>query len=498
MFAKLVIFLSSITVHVIYAMKKHILSFILISSSIFLFRPAVAQDYLVDYTYLGSRTKIRLVPILFIVVDYDIDLYKIRYKTLDVNMQPDTASGLLVLPQVPASTRLPMVLYAHGTTSGPEDVPSNLQGGYEIAMGYAGFGFATVAPDYLGLGDARGFHPYLHAETESSASRDMIFAGREFLEMNDPDLNPELLFLSGYSQGGHTSMALHRELEQSWSSSLPVTAATHMSGPYSMSGAMRDRVLSDQPYNFPSYIAYIFLGYNEAYDLYSDIHEVFKEPYATSIISFYNEMINLSELNGQLLNQLAQTGGPVVKRMLQDSILSAIENDLSHQLNIALMDNDTYEWAPEAPTRLLYCGMDSQVPPINSLVADSVMNVLGADDVEAVNINASFDHGACVFPAVLNSKNFFQTFVDELAVDQFQPGVNDFAIHPNPAKEEIIISWESAADGVEYKIVNTNGDIIRSGISLTKKVALTDIPAGIYMIICSSGSESRTARIFHP
>lgn len=479
-------------------MKKHILLIILIASSFLFYRTAVAQDYLVDYTYLGSRTKIQLVPILFIVVDYDIDLYKIRYKTTDLNMQPDTASGLLVVPQVPASTRLPMVMYAHGTTSGPEDVPSNLKGGYEIAMGYAGFGFATVAPDYLGLGDARGFHPYLHAETESSASRDMIFAGREFLEMNDPDLNPELLFLSGYSQGGHTSMALHRELEQSWSSTLPVTAATHMSGPYSMSGSMRDRVLDDEPYNFPSYIAYIFLGYNEAYDLYANINEVFKEPYATSIISFYNGMINLSELNGLLLNQLALTGGAVVKRMYQDSILSAIENDLNHPLNLALKDNDTYEWAPEAPTRLLYCGMDSQVPPINSLVADSVMNALGADDVEAVNINASFDHGACVFPAVLHSKNFFQSFVDLLAVEDTQTGVHDFVINPNPAKEEIIVSWESATDGVEYKIVNTNGIIIRSGFSSSKKIALADIPSGIYMIICSSGSESRTARIFHP
>src|SRR5688500_11458839 len=184
-------------------MKKHIrilfFSITLLSFTI----PVSSQEFLVDFTFLGSRTKLEMFPSLLVFVDYDIHLYKIRYKTLDVNMQPDTASGLLVVPQVPADTKLPLVLYAHGTTSGPDDVPSNLRGGYEVAMGYAGFGFATIAPDYLGLGDSRGFHPYLHAETEASASLDMIFAAHEFLENNDPDLDPEFLFLAGYSQGGH-------------------------------------------------------------------------------------------------------------------------------------------------------------------------------------------------------------------------------------------------------------------------------------------------------
>src|SRR5687767_15342885 len=114
-----------------------------------------AQDYLVDFTFLGSRTKWELLPVFGLLVENDIDLYKIRYKTLDVNMNLDTASGLLVLPKVADSTQLPIVVYDHGTTSGPNDVPSLLKGGYEIAMAYAGFGFATIAPDYLGLGEAR-------------------------------------------------------------------------------------------------------------------------------------------------------------------------------------------------------------------------------------------------------------------------------------------------------------------------------------------------------
>ncbi|HUR29850.1 MAG TPA: hypothetical protein VMZ69_00390, partial [Saprospiraceae bacterium] len=169
-------------------MKKHLFTFIFTFILCISSKPAFTQDVLIDYTYLGSRTRIELVSVLFIYVDYDIDLYKIRYQTLDVHMQPDTASGLLVVPKVPADTKLPLVLYAHGTTTGPDDVPSNLKGGYEVAMGYAGFGFATLAPDYLGLGESDGFHPYLHAASEASASLDMVIAGFEFLEFNDPDV----------------------------------------------------------------------------------------------------------------------------------------------------------------------------------------------------------------------------------------------------------------------------------------------------------------------
>src|SRR6186713_2120444 len=107
-------------------------------------RPVLSQDYIVDFTYLGSRSKFELLVLFGQPVDYDIDLYKIRYKTPGSDLLPDTASGLMVVPQVPAGTQLPMVMYEHGTTNGPNDVPSQLRGGFEVAMAYGAFGFITV------------------------------------------------------------------------------------------------------------------------------------------------------------------------------------------------------------------------------------------------------------------------------------------------------------------------------------------------------------------
>ena len=47
----------------------------------------------------------------------------------------------------------------------------------------------------------------------------------------------EQLFITGYSQGGYASMAVHKYLENP--SIHEVTAASHMSGPYNLSHVMK-------------------------------------------------------------------------------------------------------------------------------------------------------------------------------------------------------------------------------------------------------------------
>jgi acetyl esterase/lipase len=458
-----------------------------------------AQDYLVDFVFLGSRSKFELQILFGAAVDYDINLYRIRYETPGSDNLPDTASGLMVLPIVPSGTELPMVVYEHGTTSGPSDVPSQLRGGFEVAMGYAAFGFITLAPDYLGLGDSRGFHPYVHAATEASASLDMLNGGLEYLDTHEPDWNPNFLFLAGYSQGGHASMALHKMIEDFWSFVYPVTAATHMSGPYSISGVMRDLILSDQSYGTPAYIAYIMLGYNEVYgNLYNDIHEIFVEPYVTSIENFKNGTINLTVLNSQLIAALAASGDTINKRMFQDSIIDAITSQPKHPINVALNDNDVYNWAPSAPTRLYYCGSDEQVPNENSIVAEATMQGLGALDVQAINLNPALSHGGCVFPAITASIAFFKSFVFPSAVEDLDTKAAELEVYPNPVLDEVVIDWEKAHSGMNYEIIDSEGQTVDKGHSYFNRIKIGNLQGGIYVIICTAGGETRMTRFVHP
>jgi len=468
--------------HKLNRMKK-ILSF----CSTLLLMASLAQtlsaQQLISSGLVGTRSKAQLQALFGFFIQNGIKMYKITYVTPDIFGQPDTASGLLVVPVRSLPSSYPLLCYQHGTVGSKTDVPSNLQGGWELAAVFGGMGYVTAAPDFLGLGEARGFHPYVHAETEASAAVDMLFAVRQFAEENDVAIN-EQLFISGYSQGGHAGMALHRSIEQDHSDEFTVTAAAHMSGPYSISGAMRDKILSDDPYYFAAYLPYTVLSYNLAYGLFDDIEEYFKQPYADMIEQFYNEEIDLGDLNDMLIDQLElEFGASVTKNMFQDSVLQGVINNPNHPANVALRANDVYEWVPVSPTRLYYCLADDQVTYRNSIIADSVMTtVLGATTVDAINVNPNADHGGCVQPAV-TAAIFFFAELQEITV-----GNNEVIaaprpeLYPNPAS--INFQVKNAPAGALVQLLTLDGrPVFEASVSGThQSVALpANIQPGVYL-----------------
>ena len=359
-------------------------------------------------------------------VPYGVDLYKVRYMTPDTEGNDHIASGLLCIPNDPTFT-YPMAIYQHGTVADRDDVPSNLMGGFQLAMVFSAFGYVVCAPDYIGLGDSPGVHPYVHAQTEASAAIDMLRVARE---LDDDDsfaglaLNDQL-FISGYSQGGHAAMAAHRELETNLSNEFTVTAAAPMSGPYSISEKMIDFTLGEEEYGTVAYLAWSNIGFKRAYpELLKDfeLEDVFKAEYLGDILEFESEAIDLWELNDRLIATLVATvGSSVPKNMLKDEVLNSILTDPDYPLSVALADNDTYDWAPQAPTNLYYCEGDDQVTFENAILASQVMNDNGAAEVNAVRLDKDAspeDHGGCVFPAALSAVSFFGTFQELLSSNE--------------------------------------------------------------------------------
>jgi len=88
-----------------------------------------------------------------------IAAYRLRYATVGVDGEPRTASALLVLPR--GARRSSTVIYEHGTLVRRADAPSaGLDSlASRAAVFYAAAGFATIAPDYLGLGMGRARRP---------------------------------------------------------------------------------------------------------------------------------------------------------------------------------------------------------------------------------------------------------------------------------------------------------------------------------------------------
>ena len=332
-----------------------------------------------------------------------VDLFRMTYTTTGSDNAEDIASGLLILPDN-ITGPLPIINYQHGTTDGRDDVPSN-QSGQEflLAAAFSTMGFVAYAPDYIGMGTSRGFHPYVNAETEARASIDMLSAVKSYLTSEEIAFTDQL-FITGYSQGGHAAMSAHRMIEQELSDELTVTAALPMSGPYDISGIMTDILFTDQEFFFPSYIVYSTLGLQAVNpDLFDDISEVFRPEFVDIIRPFAETGNGLGAMNRQLIDLLQQNFGSSLPRfLLRDELLDILQNDDNDPLTIALQENDVFDWSPQAPLLMLYCEGDDQVPFENSLKADSILNLRGALDTRSMSAESgvALDHNECIAPAL--------------------------------------------------------------------------------------------------
>jgi len=333
---------------------------------------------------------------------HPVHAFKVLYRTLDPQGEIILASGALMLPQ-DLGDPLPWMSYQHGTIVLKDDVPSrgeNLE--YLIGLVYASHGYIATEPDYIGLGDSPGLHPYMHAETEAMSGIDLLRAVQGTLPDWGIDWDGRL-FLSGYSQGGHSTMAMHRMIQDELAGEFTVTASCPMAGPHDVSGTMSDLMLADAPANSPYYLPYVIFSYQSAYGLYDDVHSVFKEPYATTLPPLFDGMHSGGQIDAAM---------PAIPReILQDDLLAELLTDPEHPFRLALEANDTYLWTPQSRLRMYHCGMDSTVPYANSQIAYQwFMNAgVSTELVQLVDPFSLGSHGSCIPFAFLSAKSWFDT-----------------------------------------------------------------------------------------
>ena len=426
-----------------------------------------------------------------------VDLYRILYTTKSISGAQDTASGLLVIPQQEDDVSFPLVSYSHGTSSGRYDVPSYLSFEHNLPAIYASMGVVCIAADYIGLGNSPGIHPYVHADSEAWASHDMMLAIKDFLPTElDVKLNDQL-YLTGYSQGGHAAMAFHRMLETE--TETEVNAAFPMSGPYSISTGMRDLLLSDQEYGLPTYLAATAISYQEVYgNIYpnNDIHQLFKAPYANIILKMISEEPDLISINQEIINNLViNEGGVFPKKMIFDNIVSEILADENHPVNVALRDNDVYDWTPKADTKLLYCSGDEQVNFQNSLIAEEKMLDNGATMVTAIELDPNFNHTECVTPAATTFVLYL--LLNAMTTSQSEVNISKTTIYPNPTSSILNIKLNGSTNGTA-NVFSMQGQLVASyNLENQTNEILLNIDRGMYIvnIIDHQGKSTRNERL---
>lgn len=329
---------------------------------------------------------------------YGLDLYKVQYNTPDARGNKMTiASGLVVIP---TGTTEPMAIasYQHGTIIKKDRVPSSLGGEYVINIIFSGlFGIVTVAPDYLGLGDSPGLHPYVHADSEASAGIDMLRATTNFSKELQIDVTDEVL-LFGYSQGGHATTAIHRELEANHKDEFTVLGAAPMAGPYDMSGYQSEIFTSGEPYTEPFYLPYVLLSYNMVYQIYDDPSDFLAAPYDELLPPMFD-----GTNSGNVINDVMPT---LAKSIIKPEVLTAFQSNYDHPFKIALKKNNMYFWTPEAPVFLCHCEGDEQVKFENSLIAYNAFRSRQSPDIRLKN-NGNSLHQDCAPSCISDVVSFF-------------------------------------------------------------------------------------------
>ena len=379
-----------------------------------------------------------------------IQYYRVLYTMPNLAGEPDTVSGLFVRPStVLAGQSFPRLVWQHGTTQTKNDVPSNtvidqqaVQNGAlpDASLLFGAVGYAAVAPDFLNMGqDQEGFHPYVHAETEALAAIYMLQALESAPEYTD--VVGDELYITGYSQGGHASMALHEVIVEDFDDEFDVTAGAHLSGPYSISDVMtNDVILKDSTFVYFGFLPYTVLSYQAVYpEIEQDLSRIFRAPYVDTIRAFRDGYadaeVSLGDLTFGLLGIYQAVEGDQTffpRRMLTPEFEAELR-DPNSTISRVLRDNDTYDFVNPDPTRLFYCMADDQVSFRNSIVAEDTLQQLGATDTEAINLVDTANHTECIIPALLATLDFFEAVQQTLGTQGTIPGASgwQWAIREN-------------------------------------------------------------------
>jgi hypothetical protein len=334
---------------------------------------------------------------------YDVDVIKVVYNTVDPKDSPAIASGALIIPKNTANP-LPLLSYQHGTILKKSAVPSRLKGSYEVGLVFGTEGYVVACPDYLGMGDGEKMHPYLHAKSEATAIIDMLRASRTVCKKRGIALNNQL-FLAGYSQGGHATMAALKMIEENYSTEFNVTACASMAGPYDMSGAQYHFMLRDTFYPTPGYLPYVLYAYNKIYNMFPIIDSIFISPFNNEFKLYFND--NPSQELGAV--DMLWPASRIPTSILKPEILNEFKNNPESPIRLALKDNDLYDWAPVSPIHMCHCNGDNDVSYQNSVVAYNSFINHGSTNVQLIMPLEGGDHESCAIPSFVLTIKWFDS-----------------------------------------------------------------------------------------
>jgi len=329
----------------------------------------VAVDRIGDYPAFVTQYLLNSVQLPDpITVTDGITLYRVQYRTTNYDRSVVVASGLVALPS--RRTLNSVVVYHHGTNVERRTAPSQsgLGEGLLVAAATAGTGHILVAPDYIGLGESRAVHPYMHAKTTVATSMEFLQAARTLVE-HLRNQWPTTLFLLGFSQGGHATFGVQRELEQRHDPQFQVKASAPIAGPFHLREVSFPQAIRGKTKSHALYLAYLANSYCRIYG----------HPLQSILATEYLEMVPVL-FDGDHTSQDVLAALPDdPRRLFNAEFLAAYDQGKPHWFLDAIKLNDVDGWVPRAPVRVYYGDDDVDVLPEEARRAATEMKRHGAD-----------------------------------------------------------------------------------------------------------------------
>jgi len=323
-----------------------------------------------------------------------MDLYRVEYWTTKPDGARALASGLVAAPRTKSWRGV--VSYQHGTNVNRHETPSRPTLGEGVLGGglFAGNGYLFVAPDYLGLGTSHEVHPYLLADTAANTTVDLLKAAYQFAECLGKPW-PGSIFLTGFSQGGHATLAAQRKLEALGDPRLQVKAVASIAGAYDLANIAFPFALQGGSEAHSLYLAYMINAYSAAY--HQPLSSVFAAPYAELVPNLFDGEHDPEAFEKALPRQ--------PRDLFTPAFLSDYDQGRPTWLLTALDQNETFRWTPVAPLRLYYGEADADVCPRESIEAAARFSKRGSQ-VQAISVG-KYRHDESIYQAIPQVRRWF-------------------------------------------------------------------------------------------
>lgn len=386
-------------------MKKR---FLLLVSIIMITNVLFSQSNLISYRKIERLNKENLdsiwksngIPKIVTKNKNEVDVYELMYNTKFPDGTIVVASGIYYVP-TGTDEDLATIQYNHGTTMKNRKGDNyDYNGESAICKIYAADGYLVAWQDYIGLGKGKGFHPYQQLESQGQSGVDLILACQQINKELNIKTNNQL-YITGYSQGGHATLSVHKMIQENYSDELTVTASSPMSGAHDMSGVQN--IIMSKEYTQPHYLPYLLYGYQKTYKIFPDMkafYNAFKPEYQHVIDDILAKKYSVDEINAMLPTKPFD--------MFTERVHNLYKTDTTFKFSRVLKENNTYNWIPDSPVQFCYCKGDEEVYYKNSTKAIQWMREHGAKKIVDREVsNKLISHVGCAAYAMLYTKLFF-------------------------------------------------------------------------------------------